>query len=1832
MFARLMSSGYRNSVNGLSYCRNGLMSGTEGVAGRVSRAFRDYRFSIGQKIFNFKFGMQTGILENGGHAARSKESNQGWHISSWALMVFGSLVTYLLIDDGAQASAEEKEETEPIQGGTRIVVVTMANFGEVIALLMQNSPTIRSLRIDFVLTEAQLGEFYNAIKDNRELGYISWHKDQIIYENARRIETKLIDNNKNYRAFPTDYVFGLLSTHVYMDVEEGSSVTIDASVDGYLKNWKVWKVYNDTKGSGYYGVIYKNEETHQFVLAHRGTEGGVMGILTDAVKQNSDWKTNLNEILIGRVVIGQQARNYQATYEAVEIAKREGYELSITGHSLGGWLGELSAFYCHAYFEYPYVKTVTFDSPGALPMMEKLQTNLRDRDLIVELEDIKITSYLTFPNPINTCNRHPGKTYQIAPDMEWTDWANNTIPDFIKRILGNDKIEGYLAYEGHALAGILKTFDPETGKPVEYRRMADWPRMRYTGEGRDFNSEGSELMTKTLDKLDLSPIVKRVDHGLEMAGGKALKTEVLDKLGIDSTSIVKKGLGYGIDYLIGDTTLMAMVGFLANLNQVDQEQYWAYYRYINAKGNESDSGSREKIAYDNRFALVAKAKYREADDINILNLKKGSVDDYLYELNKARDSLDKVKDFPEIVRVQLQDLLSSFTIKRVGDGKYSLVPNAGCDGEVIRQRMERLLCVVPRVVMDTVQSRVINQYKTVVELAEGAEIKDKRVTKVAEHLPLETPNYVEMEGKRKELEESLEVRNVALISGPRGMGKTTLAAKYGKDCKHSGWQVRWIKGARIHEEFLKLAKDLNIKTDNLGPEEIRDLVYGGLERFTKKRILLVIDNAKDWKEIKQYLVNLPNHVKVVITSRQGNLLQEIGVRPIIVKGFGRKEAVFYMQEALGKDKREAERLVEAVTESPFRLSKVVAYLKKHSLMSIDDFIEDYEAIKMGKHQDEEIYPEVELLFRDLKKQSPKSWQLLKYSAYLDAEGVPLELVSRLMGKSLVELQESVNALEELALMNVVVDGRKRSLKVSHRIIWTEARKALIEEDGSQPQKILRELIFEVDRILPKMSRNPKNLMEVAPWLSHVHILIEEAERIGLPFIDRKDLVSKLGKYYYAMGVNRKETLRYWQELLDYYKNVHEENHPDVVNALNNIGLAYLELGTEEGIRSGIAHLEESLERGQKLFPGDNPEVAMLLNNLGVAYQKLEGKEDIREGIKYLGASLKMYKNAYSKDDSLKDDLTENSGLVASVVSVASISLGVSSFIGSLIGSFSNLFSNRQFYSNYPETALVLTNLGDAYQKLGGKSNVLLALECQKLSLGMRQRLFPGNHPDVARSLNSVGYAYCELGGEKNIRKGIKYLTRSSTMNKELFLNKHSQTAQSLNQLGVAYLMLGGEKNVREGLKCVSEALKICRELPSDNRSIETIFLHNLGVAYSALGGEDNILEGLKHSNVSLDLCKAIFPDKHFQTAQTLNGIGVEYRELGGKENIQEGLRRLNESLERISGNDFLTARVLYNIGLAHLALKGKEDVQEGLRRSRECLKICKELFTEDNHQTALALNSISVACRELGGEYMEEGWKKANQSLTMLQRLFPSNHPDVGMALNNLGAYYSVLGDGNNALELKKQAYGIYLATFREDYKKTKEIKSDIELLEPGFFKSHELGQKIEEKSGIISFRVVGPECRKPIFFKGELGNDSIVLKQRIQKTVLSEVVKIVDSHGWSYAFPWADYGVKGYLEEKYLREQLKELGNSQINIEFAKMYVFEAMNLGVIKSKNKPYEVVEAFTRANPELVKKIALENPEFFVDGSIAAACVRAMPEDEAFAQHINKHVRYMGTVGS
>jgi hypothetical protein len=117
--------------------------------------------------------------------------------------------------------------------------------------------------------------------------------------------------------------------------------------------------------------------------------------------------------------------------QVVNRLKPVSFQLFFTGHSLGGCLAQVTTFTTKNLKREENVflrsiddndcyhpHTVVFDSPGCKNklsiMTDKLDVRLDGRS--IDLEHLDITSYLSAPNLINTCNSHLGTVYCIFTD------------------------------------------------------------------------------------------------------------------------------------------------------------------------------------------------------------------------------------------------------------------------------------------------------------------------------------------------------------------------------------------------------------------------------------------------------------------------------------------------------------------------------------------------------------------------------------------------------------------------------------------------------------------------------------------------------------------------------------------------------------------------------------------------------------------------------------------------------------------------------------------------------------------------------------------------------------------------------------------------------------------------------------------------------------------------------------------------------------------------------------------------------------------------------------------------------------------------------------------------------------------------------------------------------------------------------------------------------------------------------------------------------------------------------------------------------------------------
>jgi hypothetical protein len=251
-------------------------------------------------------------------------------------------------------------------------------------------------------------------------------------ENSRHENTytKILADNR-----PSDYEYALLSQHVY----SGSKL----KKGDCLPDNKKWKIDQVKEGkSGYFGAIYINDEMQQVVLAHRGTDS-LGAILED-----------MRGILLNRIS-PQKEEAFYFVEDAINLVRgKQGYRLSFTGHSLGAFLAELSVFYAHDHFKYQDVNAVTFESPGSYESLEQMQSHLKR----IILEQLDIVGYVSYPNLINTCNKHVGTLYHIEPNLGKHGW-----------------VPGWHTFKAHSINVIIQLFEGKDGNMPLRHCMSDWP-------------------------------------------------------------------------------------------------------------------------------------------------------------------------------------------------------------------------------------------------------------------------------------------------------------------------------------------------------------------------------------------------------------------------------------------------------------------------------------------------------------------------------------------------------------------------------------------------------------------------------------------------------------------------------------------------------------------------------------------------------------------------------------------------------------------------------------------------------------------------------------------------------------------------------------------------------------------------------------------------------------------------------------------------------------------------------------------------------------------------------------------------------------------------------------------------------------------------------------------------------------------------------------------------------------------------------------------------------------------------------------------------------------
>ncbi|MCA9211777.1 MAG: hypothetical protein KDB27_01835 [Planctomycetales bacterium] len=166
--------------------------------------------------------------------------------------------------------------------------------------------------------------------------------------------------------------------------------------------------------NGFWGCIYVDDAAKQAVVAFKGT--GNAKVDDDDVGSSRPNSTIIGDITadlkLAIGIIPNQASTARKLFKRAKAAY-DNYELSVVGHSLGGYLAQVVSYWYKA-------PCVTFNAPGAWGDLQKAKLNLFKPQ--VAWRSIKSTfssdevcnNFIHIGDPIGNYGLHRGRTNRLA--------------------------------------------------------------------------------------------------------------------------------------------------------------------------------------------------------------------------------------------------------------------------------------------------------------------------------------------------------------------------------------------------------------------------------------------------------------------------------------------------------------------------------------------------------------------------------------------------------------------------------------------------------------------------------------------------------------------------------------------------------------------------------------------------------------------------------------------------------------------------------------------------------------------------------------------------------------------------------------------------------------------------------------------------------------------------------------------------------------------------------------------------------------------------------------------------------------------------------------------------------------------------------------------------------------------------------------------------------------------------------------------------------------------------------------------------------------------------
>ena len=268
---------------------------------------------------------------------------------------------------------------------------------------------------------------------------------------------------------------------------------------------------------------------------------------------------------------------------------------------------------------------------------------------------------------------------------------------------------------------------------------------------------------------------------------------------------------------------------------------------------------------------------------------------------------------------------------------------------------------------------------------------------------------------------------IVAFHGFPGVGKTQLALEFAY--RHAQkWSIFWVRADNqeiLVQDFQKLAETLGIKTS---PDNIVSAVRQWFKDEAGPDWMMVFDNADDISFIPNFLP-IGTNGGILISSRDPRLGESIATRSIEVEVLAHEEGIQLLQRrAQVAASDDVGALVSLLGELPLAIEQAAAYIRERHV-SITQFIKLFESRKAKSRilsrkitatrytNTNSVYGTISIAIEKLEEVCPLAVNLIKIVSFLDAQDLPLDLLSGAL--SLDADPEELSGLDDLDLLDAL---------------------------------------------------------------------------------------------------------------------------------------------------------------------------------------------------------------------------------------------------------------------------------------------------------------------------------------------------------------------------------------------------------------------------------------------------------------------------------------------------------------------------------------------------------------------------------------------------------------------------------------------------------------------------------------------------------------------------------------------------------------------------------------------------------------------------------------------